>query len=473
MKTLLNLISDQPTPAHSGKVLVLSNPSTGEPQSEIPDSDLMDVVRALKAAHQAAGEWAKTPLEKRIDILLKAADLIENNALILAQADSSDQGLPIHWALQYSIPRSAKVIRDFVKLMHQLQEENQASENMCRHFPIGVVALITPWSDPLLTLTRKLIPILLQGNVVIAKPSRWTPTSALLLGKILLQAGLPPGVFNVLLGRGETVGEALVSHPGIPVISFTGKTENGIQVLSTSAEYLKKVQLSLGARNASLIFADIDLERDLPAIVQSSFHFQADTSARASRLFVQESIYKDFLQAFKKHTESLIVGHPSEPSTFLGPLVSLKERQLLESAFQQAKTENGKLLMGEIDANSLFVKPIAFYDLTGCSTLQQDDIAGPMVTISSFKYQHEAAKNANNSPLGQVAYVWTSDASRGLKVASEIQAGRVFINNWNSSCADLSYSGLKHSGYGQENGRDALAFFARRTIILQKTRQST
>lgn len=477
MKQVMNWIAGQPVTAANEKWVEHRDPATGHASVAWPDSDVMDVVRAVQAANKALASWQKMSLLERATLLEKIAAVFEARQEDLAQAQSRDTGLPIRRS-RASVTGAIEVFHYYASLARSHKDDSVINELylfISRRHPLGIVAALTSWSDPVAQLARKTAPALLMGNVVIAKPSEFTPESGTLFAELLQKTGLPAGVFNLIHGRGESVGQALVAHPGVATISFTGRTEIGRGILQTSAELLKKTQLFLGARNPVLVFAGVDLAAQMRKIVESTMFFESWTCLRGSRLFVQESIYEDFLALYKTELERLRIGDPLLDETDLGPLIHENEYARFQAAVEQGKGEKGKLLTGgsgkpaQLNADratGFFAQPSVLYDLTLCSTLQQEEVIGPFVTVSSFKYQHDAIKQANTSPFAQAAYVFHPLADKTMKIATKIEASRVFVNSgapaWDPR---VSWSSMKTSGLGEEGGEAALRFFSRSSTV--------
>ncbi|MCB0386502.1 MAG: aldehyde dehydrogenase family protein, partial [Bdellovibrionales bacterium] len=404
MQKLANFINGEYCPPHSGKYLDNYDPATGEVYSLCPDSDEMDMVMAIKAAHSAFEKWSSTTVEERSHFLMRIAEGIEKRLEDLARAESRDQGKTYQQALEVEIPRAVKNFRFFATKVLHLQEmatdmDGKAFNYVVRD-PVGVAGLISPWNLPLYLLTWKIAPAIAVGNTVVCKPSEWTPMTAYLLGEILNEAGLPPGVVNIVLGRGETAGATLVAHPGVPLISFTGGTETGEKILKGAAPQFKKVSLELGGKNANIICKDADLRKAIPATIRASFLNQGEICLCGSRIFVHQDIYDQFLEGFIEQTEKLVVGDPSDAKTFMGPLVSKEHYDNVLLALEKMKKDKGKIVAGggapeglpaEMK-NGYFIRPTIVKDLSECSEMQQEEIFGPVVSVMPFKYNHEAVK---------------------------------------------------------------------------------
>jgi aminomuconate-semialdehyde/2-hydroxymuconate-6-semialdehyde dehydrogenase len=467
---LANFINGEFVPAVSGKYFDCFEPATGKVYAAIPESDGIDVVNAVQAASRAFTEWSATSAKERARLLNRVADLLEARSEEFAVAESRDTGKPVWLAREVDLPRAIANFRYFAaKIVGQseMAASSGAVLNYVLRQPVGVAGLITPWNLPLYLLTWKLAPCLAMGNVAVAKPSELAPMTAFMLASVLQEAGLPKGVANIVLGRGDTAGATLVQHPGVKLISFTGGTETGSKIQEAAAPKFKKISLELGGKNANVIFNDADLKKALPMAVRSNFLNSGQICLCGSRLLVQEDIYKEFLTEFKKLTSEIKVGDPALPDTFMGPLISKGHREKVANMVEQARREEGKVTVGGVIlslpgdlAGGYFYAPTIIEDLTTCSDLWQREIFGPVVTVMSFKHQHEAVKWANTSPYGLSASIWTRDVARAHKVAAQIQAGTVWVNTWSQRDPRVPFGGMKQSGVGREGGDFSLDFYS-------------
>jgi acyl-CoA reductase-like NAD-dependent aldehyde dehydrogenase len=358
-----------------------------------------------------------------------------------------------------SIADSVAVFRLHAKRLQKKLEMNRVGDGFAlqNRLPGNVSAIILPWSDPVFSLCRKLAPALAVGGPVICKPSHLSPSAALRIAELCIEAGLPPGVFNVVCGKREELGSALLEHPGVTLVSFTGTTEAGQKVYAKAAEGFKKVQLSLGGRNPVCVFNDVDLESTAQVVADIMFNFHRLMPERGSRLFVQETIYKQFLEALKVASLKLTTG----------PLPDESARIRFLAACSQAGSEKGKALFEPVEPakKGFHVSPQAFVDLTLCSTLQQEEIPGPFASIASFKYQHDAVKHANNCPMGYSAYLFMKDEEKALKVAQKVEASRVYINTRAKRVIDAETYPVKQSGFGGDGPEALLDFFSKPNFI--------
>lgn len=472
MQRIQNFINGEFLPSKNGRYLDNFEPATGQVYSQFPDSDALDVVQAVKAAHEALSDWSATSVKERAQILNKIADVVEKNADELAIAESKDQGKPVLLARETDMNRVVTNFRFFAAKI--LTEETKASHmdgkaiNYTLRKPVGVCGLISPWNLPLYLLSWKLAPCIAMGNTAVVKPSEVTPMTAFLFAQLLNDVGLPKGVCNIVFGRGETAGTALVQHPGVPLISFTGGTETGAKIQAATANQFKRISLELGGKNANIIFKDADLKKAVATSLRSSFLNSGQICLCGSRILVQEEIYENFMTEFRAQVKALKVGDPTLKETFMGPLVSEEHFKAVSAAITQAKKEGGKVTVGggrpaglpEKFKDGYFLEPTIIEDLNNCSELWHEEIFGPVVTVASFKHPHEAVKLANTSSYGLSASIWTSDVTRAHKVASQIEAGTVWVNTWMMRDLRVPFGGMKSSGLGREGGDYSLDFYS-------------
>ena len=473
MERLKNFINGEYAEPQAGKYLPNINPATAQVINELPDSDELDVVTAIGAAKKAFESWSKTSAKERSAILNKVADGIESRKEEFAQAESLDVGKALWLSKEMDIPRSILNFRFFASsILHKTSASSDMDGkaiNYVLNQAVGVAGLVSPWNLPLYLLSWKIAPCLASGNTAVCKPSELTPTTAFMLGEVFNEAGLPPGVCNIILGTGEKAGATLVKHPGVPLISFTGGTDTGEVIQSMSAPHFKKLSLELGGKNANIIFKDADLKKAISMSLRSSFLNQGEICLCGSRILVQQDIYDEFVAEFVKQVKEIKVGDPFNESTFMGPVVSKEHQEKVLAAIKQAEKENGKILCGgkapQLSGDlsqGYFIEPTVIADLTNCSDLWQKEIFGPVVTLMSFKYAHEAVKWANTSPFGLSASIWTKDLSRAHKVAANLNVGTVWVNTWLMRDLKMPFGGMKASGLGREGGEDSFDFFHRK-----------
>nr|WP_298992240.1 aldehyde dehydrogenase [uncultured Polaribacter sp.] len=446
------------------------NPAKGEVYGQIPNSTKEDVENAYQAAADSFPKWSNTPLEDRSKILSKIANLILEKLDVLAIAESKDNGKPVNLAKTVDIPRAASNFQFFANAITQFSSEAHESVgldavNFTLRQPLGVVGCISPWNLPLYLFTWKIAPALAAGNCVVAKPSEVTPMTAYLLGEICNDAGLPKGVLNIVHGLGTTTGQAIVEHPNIKAISFTGGTKTGAHIARVAAPMFKKLSLELGGKNPNIIFADCDYNKMLEITVRSSFANQGQICLCGSRILVEEKIYEKFKIDFIKKVKQLKVGHPSEESTDIGALVSKEHLEKIESFIEIAEDEGGKILCGGLEVtlpnyeNGYYFQPTIIEVTNNQCKLNQEEIFGPVVTIMSFKTDEEALTLANDVKYGLSSTLWTNNLNRTMQFAKQLHTGIVWVNTWMLRDLRTPFGGAKESGVGREGGFEALRFF--------------
>jgi len=419
-------------------------------------------VRAAKAAFPA---WSRTRAEERSKLLLKLADLIEQNLDELARCESIDNGKTLSLAKRLDIPRAVANFRFFATaILHQASEAHMtdaAALNYTLRQPLGVVGLISPWNLPLYLLSWKIAPAIASGNTCVAKPSELTPLTANRLAELSLEAGIPPGVINIVHGYGNKAGRALTCHEDVAAISFTGGTVTGAAVAANAAPRFKKLSLELGGKNPNLIFADADLDDAVATSIRSSFWNQGEICLCGSRIFVERSIHDEFVERFAAATKKLRIGDPLDDTTDVGALISEAHLQKVLGYIDLATKEGGTIVAGghRLDRPGYFVEPTIVTGLgCDCRTMQEE-IFGPVVTITPFDGEDEALRFANSTRYGLSATVWTRDLSRAHRVAASLDAGTIWINCWLLRDLRAPFGGMKESGVGREGGFESLEFF--------------
>lgn len=454
----------------SGKYIDNINPATGEVYSQTPDSDIKDIEEAVGAAKAAFPAWSTTPAEERFKVLNRIAELIDQNLDALALAETNDNGKPLWLSKRVDIPRASSNFRFFATGIMHMSTESHSMEDKAINYtlrqPIGVVGCISPWNLPLYLFTWKIAPALAAGNCVIAKPSEVTPMTGYLLSVICQEAGLPAGVLNIVHGNGPNCGSAIVSHPDIKAISFTGSTRAGRDIASIAAPMFKKVSLELGGKNPNIIFADCDWDKMMRTTLQSSFANQGQICLCGSRILVEESIYEKFKEEFIARAKKLTVGDPLDEHSKQGAVVSKLHYDKVLGCIELAKEEGGKLLLGgnavKLEGrckNGLFIEPTIFEGLNEHCRTNMEEIFGPVVTLQSFKTEDEALQLANTSDYGLSATIWTQDVTRANRVAAKVHSGIIWVNCWLLRDLRTPFGGFKNSGVGREGGWDALRFF--------------
>lgn len=469
MQTIQNFINGEFVPPIAGQYIDNFNPATGSLSGKIPDSDIDDIEMAVRAATAAFPTWANMSLDHRHDILRAVADGILQNLNELAAAESADSGKTVTTARTVDIPRAAQNFKFFATaLLHFASESHHAPGSLSYTLrqPLGVVGCISPWNLPLYLFTWKIAPALAAGNCVVGKPSEVTPLTAYLLGDICNKAGLPPGVLNIVHGLGPKAGEAIVRHPKIKAISFTGSTRAGSEIARIAAPVFKKLSLELGGKNPNLIFADCDYDKMLETTVRSSFNNQGQICLCGSRIYVEKSLYPRFKKDFLERVNNIKIGDPSDPANHLGAVVSKMHFEKVLGCIDLAKAEGGQILTGGAALKmpapfdkGWYIAPTVIEDLSAECRTNQEEIFGPVVTIQAFDHDEEALELANSSPYGLSATVWTNNLQRSHYLATNLQAGIVWVNTWMLRDLRTPFGGVKNSGVGREGGWEALRFF--------------
>ena len=454
----------------SGRFIDNIDPSTGAVYCQIPDSGEKDVDIAVAAAKKAFASWSVTPAEERFAILNKIATLIDEHLDDLAYAETIDNGKPLWLSKRVDIPRASANFRFFATGIMHFAAESHSMEDRAINYtlrqPLGIVGCISPWNLPLYLFTWKIAPAIAAGNCVIAKPSEITPVTAFLLSRICKAAGLPDGVLNIVHGKGETTGEAMVKHPAIKAISFTGSTRAGARIASVAAPMFKKLSLELGGKNPNVIFADCNWEKMMKTTIQSSFANQGQICLCGSRILVEDSVYDKFRDEFVQEVRKLTVGDPLEEGSKQGAVVSRQHFEKVMGCIAKAKEEGGTVLCGgnalKIEGrcqDGFFIEPTVIEGLGPDCETNTEEIFGPVVTLQRFKSEAEALSLANACNYGLSATVWTQDISRANRVAANLEAGIVWVNCWLLRDLRTPFGGIKNSGVGREGGWEALRFF--------------
>jgi len=471
MDTLLNHIDASTVAALDGQWIDNLEPATGAVLSRLPRSGAADVDRAVAAARAAFPVWSGLPAAERSRLLLAAADRVEGDLERFARAESLDTGKPLVQARELDIRRAVANLRFFATaILHARSEchplDYQALNYTLRR-PRGVAGLISPWNLPLYLLTWKVAPALATGNTVVAKPSELTPTTATLLAEALAAAGLPPGAFNLVHGLGGEAGAALVRHPDVPTISFTGGTVTGAAIAREAGPRFKKLALELGGKNPNLVFADADLDHAVTQAARAAFVNQGQLCLAGSRILVERPAFEPFLERFVAAARAFKVGDPLDPATEQGALVSAAHRDKVRSYIRLAREEGGRIACGGEDPPELpprcrggfFVRPTVITGLGPDSRVNAEEIFGPVATVQAFDDEGQALAAANATPYGLSASVFTRDLERAHRLAERIAAGTVWINCWLVRDLRVPFGGTKHSGVGREGGDEALRFF--------------
>ncbi len=444
-------------------------PATGKQFAKVPHSGPQDIDNAVAAARTAQPSWGALTHSVRADWLDRIADSLEAKYEDIAALESRDTGKPIALARAVDAYRSVANFRFFADLVREQGVERfemSDATNIVVSKPVGVAALITPWNLPLYLLSWKVAPAIGMGNTVICKPSELTPMTANLLMETIHEVGLPSGVVNLVHGDGISAGAPLTSHPDVDLVSFTGGTATGAKVAVAASPQFKKLSLELGGKNASIVFADCDLEKTVEGVTRAAFLNQGQVCLCGSRILIEDSIYDEFVERFVDSVESMKIGDPSDESTQLGALISAEHLQKVEGYVSIAREEGGEVLTGGSPClpkefeNGNWMAPTVIGGLPVDSRCSTEEIFGPVVTIHRFETEQQAVDIANNTRYGLAGSVWTGDLEKGRRVAEGIDTGMVWVNTWLHRDLRVPFGGVKDSGVGREGGRWSLGFFS-------------
>ena len=464
-----NYIYGEMEPPISGDYIDNYNPAIGGVYSQLPDSDERDVLRAVKAAERAFPVWSNCGIKKRFRIMMRIADIIEQNLEAFAKAESTDTGKPVTLARSIDIPRAQSNLRFFATAILHASSESHHMEREAINYtlrrPLGVVGCISPWNLPLYLFTWKIAPAIAAGNCVVAKPSEITPMTAYMLGQACKEAGLPPGVLNIVHGYGHKAGQAIVENPIVKAISFTGGTQTGKKIAEIAAPKFKKLSLELGGKNPNIIFADCDFEKMMTTTLRSSFSNQGQICLCGSRIFIEKHLYEVFKEEFVKRVKKLVVGNPFAGKTDQGAVVSAAHKSKILDAIELAKEEGGTILCGgkAVDVpkfeKGYYLEPTVIEGLSPSCRTNQEEIFGPVVTLIPFETEEEVVAYANSTEYGLSATVWTQNIGRAQRIAEKLDSGIIWINTWLTRDLRTPFGGMKNSGVGREGGWEALRFF--------------
>jgi aldehyde dehydrogenase (NAD+) len=455
--------------AASGKTMPVVNPATEEVIAEVASADKSDVDAAVAAARAAlTGPWGQMSARERGRAVWKLAERLLEKVDEVARLETLHNGKPITESRHIEIPLAAECFEYFAGWADKVHGETVPVKGNHLVYtlrePVGVVAAIVPWNFPLLLAAWKVAPALACGNTVVLKPASQTPLTAIALGEIASEAGLPPGVLNVITGPGSSVGQAIVEHPGIDKIAFTGDTSTGKQIMRSSAETLKKITLELGGKSPNIVLPDADLEAAIRGATIGIFYGKGEVCAAGSRLLVDRSIKDEFMDKLVARTKKMVPGDPLDPKTRLGAIASKGQLERVLGYVETAKKEGAALVAGGSRADigtgrGYFMQPTIFDKVTPAMTIAREEIFGPVLATIEFSDLDEAIARANDSPYGLAAAVWTKDVKKAHYVARRLQAGTVWVNTYNVYDTAAAFGGYKQSGFGREMSVHALEHY--------------
>ncbi|NML43081.1 aldehyde dehydrogenase family protein [Ramlibacter sp. G-1-2-2] len=459
-------IAGEFTDALSGETLPTRNPHDNSVLAEVALAGREDVDRAVEAAQKAFPAWSRLPAAERGRVLLKLADLIEANTEELARLESLDTGHPIRDSRGLDVPRTAGCFRYFGGMADKFQGETIPVEagflNYTLREPVGVVGQVVPWNFPLMFISWKMGPALAAGNTIVMKPAEITPLTSLRIAELMAQAGMPPGVVNMVPGLGSVAGQYLAEHPGVAKIAFTGSTATGRRIVQASAGNLKKVQLELGGKGANIVFEDANLVAAVNGSAWAIFHNQGQACIAGSRLLLHEKIADAFLEKFIPLARSIKLGNPLDDATEMGPLTSAQHQERVLAYVEVARAEGGEVLAGgrapvaQELAQGCYVEPTIVRAKTPRDRIAQEEVFGPFVTVLTFRDDEEALAIANGTDYGLGSGLWTANLQRAHRFARELHAGMVWINSYKRVNPGSPFGGVGLSGYGREMGFDAM-----------------
>jgi len=459
------IIDGKAVDAASGATFTTVNPATEEPITTVAEAGPEDVDRAVKAARAALdGAWSKMKPIDRSRVLWKLGDVVLEHADELARLETLDNGKPIFESRLVDIDMVARCFHYFsgwaTKITGDTTPVNPSLFTYTLREPVGVVGAIIPWNFPMIMVGWKAAPALAAGNSIVVKPAELTPLTAIRIAELALEAGLPPGVFNVLPGKGRIAGEALVKHPGVAKLSFTGSTEVGQHLMRTAADSLKRLTLELGGKSPNIVFADADLDAALKGATTGIFYGKGEVCAAGSRLLVEKSIYDDFVARLAERAKKLVPADPMDPKTRLGSLVSKGQMEKVLGYVESGVKEGARLVAGgqrqPVNGKGAFVQATVLADVNNRMRVAQEEIFGPVLSVIPFDGVDDAVAQANDVPYGLAAGVWTRDVKKAHTVARRLAAGTVWVNMYNFYDPGMPFGGVKGSGFGRDLGEASL-----------------
>ena len=470
---ILHHIDGASVPSADGRTIDITDPVTHRVYCTLAAGGAVDVDRAAMAARRAFddGAWTGMSARERSNTLMRIAAAIEARADEIAEAEAFDTGLPITQARGLAA-RGAENFRYFAEVCGSLHEDafrSRAQIGYVIRRPKGVAGLITPWNAPFMLATWKIAPCLAAGCTIVLKPAELTPLSASLMPSLMEEAGLPRGVFNVVHGIGEEAGAALVAHPAVPLISFTGETSTGRTIMKSAADNLKGLSMELGGKSPCIVFADADLEAALDSALFGVFSLNGERCTAGSRILVERSIYDEFVTRLAARASAISVGDPADPATELGALISSEHYERVMSYVAIGRAEGARLVAGGERPAHLpsgnFLSATVFADVTEHMRIFNEEIFGPVVCVTPFEDEADAIRLANATRYGLAAYIWTNDLRRGHRVAHQVDSGMLWLNSHNVRDLRTPFGGVKESGLGREGGVHSLDFYTESSIV--------
>ena len=468
-------INGEPTEPSGGDVAELTEPATGESLAKVGMASTEDVDRAVDAARAALeGDWGRTPPTERSRLLHALADAIQANRKELAELEARNVGKAIS-SVKAELNQAVENFRFYASAIASIAGRSNPMGGSLLFYslkePVGVAGQIVPWNYPLTMTTWKLAPALAAGCTIVLKPDSQTPLTALRMAELATEVGFPPGALNVVPGPGKTVGAHLVRHPGVDKIAFTGSTATGAEIMRLGSDSIKRLTLELGGKSPNVVFADANLDDVVPAAVWSIYYSAGQSCEARSRVLVEQSVYDEFVQRFSDRAQALKVGDPLDAETQMGSLISQEHRSRVHGYVEKGVEEGAEVVTGgePVDGNGAFYPPTVLAKVDNSMTVAQEEIFGPVVTVTPFEDEKDAARLANDSRYGLMATVWTGDPAKGHRLARRIKAGTVGINMPFTAFPGIPFGGYKQSGFGRELGLDTLELYLETKSVIVST----